>query len=56
MSNKNLVIVPFAYKAGAKTGANLKKRDNPLNIYMYNAVVATVSCMRNNPGGRLSEN
>ena len=34
MTDKNLVMVPFAYKANAKSGANLKSKDKPLEIYM----------------------
>ena len=51
MSNRNIVIFPFAYKGGAKSGANLKKNDDPLTIYLKNAIVATVSCKRNNLSG-----
>lgn len=47
MSGKNLVMVPFAYKTNAKSGGNLKSTDKPLEIYMRNAVVATISCARN---------
>ena len=43
---RNLVIIPFAYLKGAKTGANLKRKDNPVDIYMKNVVVSTVSCKR----------
>lgn len=55
MINRNLVIVPFAYKEGANSGANIevkrKKTDSVTDIYLKNAVVATVSCKKNNPGG-----
>ena len=51
MGNKNLVIVPFAYLSSAKTGANIKKKDDTLNIYLKNVVVSTVSCKRANGSG-----
>lgn len=46
----NLIIFPFAFAEGAKTGANLlNKRVDAKMVYIRNAIVASVSAKINNP-------
>lgn len=46
--NKNVVVIPFAYIDGAKTGSNIKKKDNPLDVYCRYLVTSAISIKKNN--------
>lgn len=44
---KNLLIIPFAYKEGANTGVNIRRKHSSLEIYLKNCCVALVSAKQN---------
>ena len=46
---KNLIFIPFAFKTGVKTGANIHKKENGVDIYCKNLCVSLVSAKRQNP-------
>lgn len=44
----NLIIIPFAYKAAANTGVNIRNKKSSLDIYLKNCCVALISARINN--------
>ena len=40
---KNLIFIPYAYKKGNKTGANIKSLDKQMDVYLKNCAVALLS-------------
>ena len=45
---KSLIIIPFAYINDYKTGVNVSKKQNIIDLYMKNCCVACISARSKN--------